>query len=112
MERRNRDRVRQTAKKKLQDYSVSRCKTTLIGSIEKFELGFGFIWGHGQPYASLTDDQKEMREIWREVRYEILADGEHRINQLKDKFDLYEVENRTNYTFNLKRLRGEEDGQG
>lgn len=101
--RQYRSRYKAEASRNLEDYSVSRCKTILIGALEEFEKGFGFVWGHGQNYNSLTEDQKDMRELWAEVRLEILGRGEMRINQLKDRFTQYTIENKTTHTFKLPR---------
>lgn len=100
-ERRFREVHKNEAKKNLQDYALSRCKTILIAGLEQFENGFGFLWGHGKPWAALTEDQKEMREIWKEIRLEILGSGEFRINQLRDKFRFYNIENKVENTFIL-----------
>ena len=94
------------ARRILEDYAVSRCKTILIGCLEEFENGFGHIWGHGQPFPSLTEKQQEMRELWAEVRLEILGKGQFRIDQLKDRMNSYEINNRTNYTFRLPQDEG------
>lgn len=108
MERR-RDLHAQSARRNLEDYAASRCKTILIGCLEEFENGFGYLWGHGQPYSALTDTQKDMYELWKEVRYEILSRGEFRINQLKTKFDHYDIHNKKSYDFKLEQDRKDED---
>lgn len=86
-------------KEELLDYAESRCKTIMIAGLQEFENGFGFIWGHGKPWASLTDEQKEMREVWKEVRQEILGGGQFRIDQLRDRFRLYDIKKKERIVF-------------
>lgn len=99
-------RHKSAARQNLEEYAISRCKTILIGCLEEFETAFGFVWGHNQAYSTLTDEQKEMREVWAEARFEMLSKGQFRIDQLKDRMNSYDITNKTNYTFRLPQDEG------
>lgn len=49
--------------------------TVMIGALDAFERGFGELWGHGLEEEELTEQQAEFREVWREVREQILNRG-------------------------------------
>lgn len=59
--------------KKKAKISVETCA---IGSLSDFEETFGWLWGHGKE-DSLTPKQKEMRDLWQEVRNSILDRAEN-----------------------------------
>lgn len=47
-----------------------RFQTSMIGSIARIEEFLGFLWGHGK--NRLTDKEYANRELWEDLRTEIL----------------------------------------
>lgn len=58
-----------------QGISIS-INTVMIGALDAFERGFGDLWGHKLKESELTEEQKEKRKIWKDIRNEILGRGE------------------------------------
>jgi hypothetical protein len=47
-----------------------RFQTSMIGSLARVEEYFGFLWGHNKNY--LSNKEHANRELWEELRTEIL----------------------------------------
>jgi hypothetical protein len=47
-----------------------RFQTSMIGSIARIEEIFGFLWGYGKKH--LSNKEYENKELWEELRTEIL----------------------------------------
>lgn len=57
----------------------------MIGSLARVEDYFGYLWGHDS--KQLTDQQKEFRALWEELRTEILNHGNFHIRKGLDEID-------------------------
>jgi hypothetical protein len=76
-----------------------RIKTTMIGSLAKFEETFGYLWEENGP------DQNMYEDMWEETRNNILNHGNHQIrsamkdlaNYLHDKN--FKYNNKYHYKF-------------
>jgi len=84
----SRDRLLDAAKKKVQ--------TTMIGSLSSVENHFGFLWESDNP----TPEQKQLRNIFEDLRSEILDRGNTQIRNLENEFQNYDI-NWKKYTINL-----------
>lgn len=68
-----------------------KIQTTMIGSLARFEEGFGDIWGHNTDKPS--QEQIRNRMIWERIRNEILDHGNNQIRKAiseikgQDSFD-------------------------
>lgn len=89
-QRDSRNRLRNNASKKV--------RTTFIGAIDSFEKKFGEIWGHNKDITLLTEEQKIWREVWEEVRKEVLDKGNNQLRALCMEIDDYQVEWDKNFT--------------
>ena len=78
----SKDRLLKIAKKKIQ--------TTMIGALSTVEKQFGFLWGHesGEP---LTPEQEHVKQLFDEVRSEILDRGNNQARNLEAEFNNYEI---------------------
>lgn len=85
----------------------TRFKTIMIGSLARVEQYFGYLWGHGE--EELTDKQKEFRELWEELRTEILNHGNFQIRKGLDEVDeiMDANDNRYEYKFIMNNHRRE-----
>jgi hypothetical protein len=96
------DALLKNAKKKIQ--------TTMIGSLSDIEEFLGFLWGFGENENSLSEDQKQMKCIYEDIRAKILDRGNTQIRDLELDFINYEV-SRKKYYIELPtaKPRGEEN---
>jgi hypothetical protein len=84
----SRDRLLGAAKKKIQ--------TTMIGSLSSLEQHFGFLWESENP----TPEQKQLKNIFEDLRSEILDRGNTQIRNLENEFQNYDISWKK-YTINL-----------
>jgi len=102
----SKDRLLKISKKKIQ--------TTMIGALSTLEKQFGFLWGHGTE-EPLTPEQQHLRDLYDEVRSEILDRGNAQSRNLEAEFSQYDIRwNRYKMELPVTKLdtiEGEEDGQ-
>jgi hypothetical protein len=84
----SRDKLLSAAKKKVQ--------TTMIGSLSSVESHFGFLW-EGD---NLTPEQEQLKNIFEDLRSEILDRGNTQIRNLEQEFGNYDITWKR-YTLNL-----------
>jgi len=88
------------------DRAEKRLKTTFIGDLAEFERGFGFLWGHGMPPQDLNEDERYFRDLWNEVRKNILDKGNRQIADLRGEAQFFTIESRKfQYNFPVKPRR-------
>lgn len=88
----NQERSELHSKKQLMNNLQKKIKTTMIGALSSFEAGFGNLWGHGLPTEELTETQKENRELWEEVRTEVLNKGNNQLRAAMDEIAQYTLQ--------------------
>lgn len=92
----SKDRLTKNFKKKIQ--------TTMIGALSSIEEHFGFLWGH-QSDEELSEDQEKMRQLYEELRSEILDKGNTQIRNVDAEINQYDVNwNRYQYQIPIKPL--------
>ena len=92
----SKDRLSKILKKKIQ--------TTMIGALSTIEEHFGFLWGHGTE-EQLTPEQQHLRDLYDEVRSEILDRGNAQSRNLEAEFANYDVSwNRYKMELPVKKL--------
>ncbi|MAF23960.1 hypothetical protein CL634_00015 [bacterium] len=79
----SKERLLKLAKKKVQ--------TTMIGSLSTVEKFFGFLWGHEND-GTPTPEEQHMKELYEEVRSEILDRGNTQARNLEAEFAYYDIE--------------------
>ena len=103
LKQRREDRKKELSKDKLLSVTKKKVQTTMIGAISTIENHLGFLWDVENP----TAEQKELRNIFEEMRSEILDRGNTQIRNLENEFSSYDVIFK-NYTLNLPVInRGE-----
>lgn len=68
------------AKNKLKKTVETSLRTVSIGALSDFEHFFGDLFGYGQDYNTLSDEQKELRKDWAECRNSILQRCANAVN--------------------------------
>ena len=62
----------------------------MIGALSTIEKHFGFLWGHESGEA-LTPEQEHVKQLFDEVRSEILDRGNNQARNLEAEFNHYEI---------------------
>ena len=78
----SRDRLSKIAKKKIE--------TTMIGALSSIEKNLGFLWGH-EEQRDLTPEEQHVKNIYDQIRSEILDKGNNQIRNLEAELAQYEV---------------------
>lgn len=88
----NQERRQLYAKNRLETNVTKKITTTMIGALAAFEDFFGELWGIDLDEKELTKEQLEYREIWEDVRSEILSNGNMQIRAAQNEISEYTAE--------------------
>lgn len=89
----NRHQFQDISKQRLKNIIKKKITTTFISALDEFERTFGQkLWGHNLPETELTDEQKENKLKWENVRKNILNRGNNQYRALMSEIELYEIE--------------------
>ena len=92
----SKDRLAKNCKKKVQ--------TTMIGALSSIEDHLGFLWGHKSDDA-LPEEQEKMRQVYEELRSDILDKGNTQMRNMDAEFTQYDITwNRNQYQIPVKPL--------
>ena len=83
-------KYKEVSKERLLKISKMKIQTTMIGALSTLEKGFGFLWGH-ESSEPLTPEQEHLKEIYDEVRSEILDRGNNQARNLEAEFANYDI---------------------
>lgn len=106
------EKIREDGKKNYERGSNERlCKiieknfnTAIIGALSDFEKEFGPLWGQGKKKGELSEREREMREIWEDVRKSILDRGNGKKRASIREISNNEVKwNRYKYNFEVRK---------
>lgn len=81
------DREKEVAKDKLFKVAKKKIQTTMIGSISTIEKSLDFLWDTDEP----TLEQEKLKNIFEEMRSEILDRGNTQIRNLENEFLNYDI---------------------
>lgn len=93
------ERRREVSKDSLFKSCKKKIQTTMIGALDTIEKRFGFLWSF-ESEEELTTEQKQMKDIYDEIRATILDRGNTQIRNLEAEFSGYEVQKKR-YQINL-----------
>jgi phenylalanyl-tRNA synthetase alpha subunit len=103
-EQRKKDKEKQyleDSRERLANIIETKIRTSFIASLARFEEEFGHLWGHTK--QELTDQEKEWRLVWEEVRKSILNTGNNQIRNMRKEMDYYSIKwNRFQLTMPFK----------
>ena len=80
------------SKNRLETNITKKIRTTMIGAIASFEEAFGKLWGIDLEYEELNSKQLRFKELWEEVRRDILNKGNMQIRAAQDEISEYDAE--------------------
>ena len=108
------NKYQEVSKDRLLKVSKKKIQTTMIGALSTVEKHLGFLWGH-ESSEELTPEQEHLKEIYDEVRSEILDRGNNQARNLETEFAQYDV-NWLKYQItlpvkSLNKEKGADDGE-
>ncbi len=84
------ERYKAVSKERLLKISQKKIQTTMIGALSSIEKHFGFLWGH-EDKEELTAEQQHMKDLFEEVRAEILDRGNNQVRNLEAEMAHYDI---------------------
>lgn len=87
---RKKDLLNERSKTRLKKEVKKRIQTTMIGALSSIEKHFGFLWGE-ESDDELTKDQERMRDIFEDMRTEILDKGNTQLRNVDSEIENYDV---------------------
>jgi hypothetical protein len=84
------NKYKEVSKDRLLKISKKKIQTTMIGALSTIEKHFGFLWGH-ESGQELTPEQEHVKQLFDEVRSEILDRGNNQARNLEAEFNNYEI---------------------
>tara|TARA_Y100000310_G_scaffold268477_1_gene281096 strand:+ start:215 stop:616 length:402 start_codon:yes stop_codon:yes gene_type:complete len=108
------NRYQEVSKERLLKISKKKIQTTMIGALSTVEKYLGFLWGHESSEA-LTPEQEHLKEVYNEVRSEILDRGNNQARNLETEFAAYDINwLRYQITLPVKTInqKGADNGEG
>ncbi len=85
------DKLHQDSKERLKRISSKKFKTCFISAISEFEEVFGKLWGHGLPDEKLSETQRVNRELWGQIRTNILNKGNTQLRAMEAEIELHDI---------------------
>ena len=107
------NKSKEVSKERLLKISKKKIQTTMIGALSTVEKHFGFLWGH-ESSEPLSPEQEHLKEIYNEVRSEILDRGNNQARNLETEFAAYDINwLRYKITLPVKTIspQGEDNGE-
>ena len=83
------EKYNEFSKKRLLNNLEKKFNTTIIGSLAVFEEELGHLWGHGLPTEDLTEEQKNIRRLWKKARVKILDNGGSNLRAAQNELAQY-----------------------
>lgn len=68
-----------------------KIETTMIGALSSIEEHLGFLWSNADG-SPLTDEQTVMKDVYQDIRSEILDKGNNQARNVEAELTHYEVE--------------------
>ena len=81
------EKRKEMSKEKLLKATKKKIKTTMIGALHSIEQHFGFLWNIDNP----GQEELQLKEIFEELRSEILDRGNNQIRNLENEFNHYDI---------------------
>ena len=104
LERVGKEEYLKESKNRLSKIQTKKLQTAFIGAISKIENGLGFLWGFKSEEGYSLDqedirdiledegfNEKYFKDIWQEIRADILTNGNDQVRSLNKELELYEI---------------------
>lgn len=80
------DKYKEESKDRLSKILKKKIQTTMIGALSSIEENFGFLWDGD------TEQHKAMKELYNQVRSEILDKGNNQARNIDAELSQYDLE--------------------
>jgi hypothetical protein len=98
------------SRKRLDKIISTKMNTTFIGALAAFEKHFGLLWGASKKESERTDEEKQLYQIWQNVRTEVLNNGNNQLRALRNELQNHSISwNRHNLVMSTKPLFDKEE---
>lgn len=78
-------------KERLKKIIGKKINTTMIYPLSQFETAFGHLWGNGKPEESLTQEEMLNLAKWKQIRNNILNNGNQQKRNSWAELDMHEI---------------------
>jgi hypothetical protein len=78
-------------RERLKKIIAKKFDTTMIFPLSQFEAAFGHLWGNNLPEDRLTDEERIMRDKWKQCRNNILNNGNQQKRNAFSELDMHDV---------------------
>ena len=85
-------KYKEDSRNRLLKISAKKIQTTMIGALISIENHFGFLWNHDDGDENLSSESQHMKQLYEDVRSEILDKGNNQIRNLEAELSQYDVE--------------------
>jgi hypothetical protein len=85
-------RYQEASQKRLRKIIQTKMRTTFVGDVARVEQHLGALWGHGLVEAQLTPSQRTWRQLWLQLRNDILTNGNNQLRALEKELAQYVIE--------------------
>tara|TARA_A100001201_G_scaffold21819_1_gene24325 strand:- start:1227 stop:1541 length:315 start_codon:yes stop_codon:yes gene_type:complete len=97
--------LKERSKTRLKKEVKKRIQTTMIGALSSIEKHLGSLWGNDTDNP--TPEQAVMKEVFEELRTEILDKGNNQIRNIDSEIETYDIVwNKYHYSLPLKPFNG------
>lgn len=79
------------SKDRLKKIACKKIETTMIGALDTIEKKLGFLWA-ADDNGKLSNTARQLKELYSQIRQEILDRGNTQIRNLNTEIDQYDVE--------------------
>ena len=85
-------KYKEDSRNRLLKIPAKKIQTTMIGALSSIENHFGFLWNHDDGDENLSSESQHMKQLYEDVRSEILDKGNNQIRNLEAELSQYDVE--------------------
>lgn len=87
----NKKKYKENSSKQLLKILEKKLQTSFIGALSQFEEAFGYLWGIKKDEIDLTPQERKMRDLWNQVRTNILNNGNNQIRAISTELQQYSI---------------------
>lgn len=79
------------SRKRFEKIVSTKMKTTFIGALSSFEKNLGFLWGQGKKDSERTEEERQLNQIWQNIRTEVLNNGNNQLRAILNELQNHSV---------------------
>jgi len=87
----NEEKRLESYRKRLDKIITTKIRTSFIGALANFEESFGFLWGQDKSPDQLTDEERQMKELWEQTRTSVLNNGNAQLRAAQNEISQHVI---------------------